>query len=290
MKLIHHGKILKDDQVLNSIGLKAKDFVVVMTKSRKKKKQKAPVTAQQTQNQDQAPPAQNQQQTAQTTEQPAQTGAQTAQTGQTQQQGNNTGASALVTGNQMEETIANLMAMGFPRSECVAALRAAFNNPDRAVEYLLTGIPANVVGVGQQQQANPAQAPPQQSQGAPAMSQGGPAQAMGQGAPQSAQLLTQLLQNPAMLNAVLQEISTIRPEAYQQIVQNMQANPQTAVQQFATLLNDPQVLQMFMQRMLMGGFGGQGGLPGMQQGANPGQRVVQLTAEEAESIQRLRNM
>merc|ERR1719499_1345353 len=170
MKLIHHGKILKDDQVLNSIGLKAKDFVVVMTKSRKKKKQKAPVTAQQTQNQDQAPPAQNQQQTAQTTEQPAQT-AQTAQTGQTQQQGNNTGASALVTGNQMEETIANLMAMGFPRSECVAALRAAFNNPDRAVEYLLTGIPANV-GVGAQQaqqaqqQAQPAQAQAQRSQGA----------------------------------------------------------------------------------------------------------------------------
>lgn len=33
--------------------------------------------------------------------------------------------------------------MGFPREECTAALRAAFGDSDRAVEYLLNGIPQN---------------------------------------------------------------------------------------------------------------------------------------------------
>ena len=39
--------------------------------------------------------------------------------------------------NLSQETIANLMGMGFTKEQVVKALRAANNNSDRAVEYLL---------------------------------------------------------------------------------------------------------------------------------------------------------
>ena len=41
-----------------------------------------------------------------------------------------------MTGPQLDSVIQNLMEMGFEREQCVRALRASFNNPDRAVEYL----------------------------------------------------------------------------------------------------------------------------------------------------------
>lgn len=40
-------------------------------------------------------------------------------------------------GAERAEAIANMEAMGFERSQIEAAMRAAFFNPDRAVEYLL---------------------------------------------------------------------------------------------------------------------------------------------------------
>ncbi|KAI9336651.1 hypothetical protein DFJ73DRAFT_663091 [Zopfochytrium polystomum] len=53
-------------------------------------------------------------------------------------------ASTLATGTAYQAAVQNLVEMGFPRAEVERAMRAAFNNPDRAAEYLMTGIPESV--------------------------------------------------------------------------------------------------------------------------------------------------
>lgn len=44
----------------------------------------------------------------------------------------------VVTGQAYENLVTEIMSMGYEREQVIAALRASFNNPDRAVEYLLT--------------------------------------------------------------------------------------------------------------------------------------------------------
>jgi UV excision repair protein RAD23 len=43
----------------------------------------------------------------------------------------------LLSGSQSEAVISQMESMGFPRSDINRAMRAAFFNPDRAIEYLL---------------------------------------------------------------------------------------------------------------------------------------------------------
>ncbi|PFH61679.1 hypothetical protein XA68_16562 [Ophiocordyceps unilateralis] len=69
-------------------------------------------------------------------------------------------SSGLAMGAQRAEAITNMEAMGFEKSHIEAAMRAAFNNPDRAVEYLLNGIPENVQQEQQQRAAPAAPAAP----------------------------------------------------------------------------------------------------------------------------------
>lgn len=81
-------------------------------------------------------------------------------------------ASHLLSGSALEQAVNSICEMGFPKEDVMRAMRAAYNNPERAVEYLMTGIPENVA---------PRVPPPQQAPAAGAAG-GAPAAAAGDAA------------------------------------------------------------------------------------------------------------
>ncbi|GAB0132648.1 hypothetical protein EsDP_00001077 [Epichloe bromicola] len=173
-KLIYSGKILKDDETVANYNIEEKGFVVCMVNKPKEK----PAPAAESSNT--APPATPAQPAASTPAVPA--GPAQSSSNQsavpatpTPQRSGEAGSgdpstSGLAMGAERAEAVANMEAMGFERSQIEAAMRAAFNNPDRAVEYLLNGIPENIQ---QEQQARQAAAAAAPAQTAPAATQGG---------------------------------------------------------------------------------------------------------------------
>jgi len=217
-------------------------------------------------------------------------------------------------GSAREGAIQELMNMGFERPEVERAMRAAFNNPDRAVEYLMDGIPAHLQqdagprSPGAQPPATPSPAAPipqTQQQASPQTNPTAPAnapvnlfeaaaqQAAAQrgGAPRAPATATptvagagaagvlgagnlDALRNNPQFQQLRQLVQT-NPHFLEPIIQNIaQGNPQ-----FAAVIN--QNPEAFLQLLAEGAGedGGDGGaLP-------PG--AIQVTPEEAEAIGRL---
>lgn len=171
-------------------------------------------------------------------------------------------ASALLTGDGLEATVMQIMEMGFEREQVMKAMRAAYNNPDRAVEYLMTGIPEGMDAPPQQGQApaapggggggggqpmiNPALMEALQQQ----MGGGQPAPTTGAGGPMENLLndpqfnmLRQLVQaRPDLLAPLLEQIGQAHPEVLQAIQENQE--------EFVRILNEPVDPQQQMQTQM----------------------------------------
>jgi len=151
LRLIYSGKILQDDNTVEFYKIEEKGFIVCMVQKKpaapaaapaasapkaeiKTPSTPAPATAQ-TPAAPAAAPSSGSSAPRDAPATPTPAGSTSTPSG---------GDSGLVMGTARTEAIDNMLGMGFEREQIDRAMRAAFNNPDRAVEYLLNGIPENV--------------------------------------------------------------------------------------------------------------------------------------------------
>jgi len=145
-RLIYSGKILQDSGTVESYKIEEKGFIVCMVS----KPKAAPAAA--AAETSKAPPATPAAQPASTPAAPVAPGggasaprdapgtptpAGAGATATTETPGRFDNPSTLAMGQQRQAAIQNMESMGFDRAQIDRAMRAAFNNPDRAVEYLL---------------------------------------------------------------------------------------------------------------------------------------------------------
>ncbi|KAF9324010.1 hypothetical protein BG006_000941, partial [Podila minutissima] len=211
------------------------------------------------------------------------------------------GDSALLTGSSLETAIQGMMEMGFPRDQCIAAMRASFNNPDRAVEYLMTGIPDHLQAPAPTPRAAPAARAPAAAAPAstPAAAAAATATAPGPAAaPQN--LFTAAAQAAAESRRTAtggaegngDSLAFLRDQPqFQQIRELVQANPDLLQPLLIQLgQTNPQMLQLinqnqqdFLALLNEGGEEGEGAAP-------PGANHIYVTQEEQEAIQRLESL
>ncbi|GKU92725.1 hypothetical protein SLEP1_g6417 [Rubroshorea leprosula] len=149
--LIHNGKVLKDETTLADNKVTEDGFLVVMLSKSKSigssgasSAQIASVTPSTTAPASTAPATEV---AIQAPVSKSSASASDAATANTQSDTYSQAASNLVAGSNLEQTIQQIMDMGggnWDKETVTRALRAAYNNPERAVDYLYSGIPETV--------------------------------------------------------------------------------------------------------------------------------------------------
>jgi UV excision repair protein RAD23 len=241
LKLIHSGKILKDEDIISACGIKENDFLVVMvTKAKKTAAPKEDTTATTvlpapTGSSAVAPPTVSTTADAATTtaEAPTPTNAAVEAASITTPAPTNTTASSVPDAPRPADTfpddvVTNLTSMGFPEAEVRHCLRAAHGNPDVAVEFLTNGIPDGVAAAASLVHATNSTAASTPS--AASSSTTRPLQAL-RNHPQFDALRRLVQTNPGALQQVLTQIGQQQPDLLAEI------NANQAI--FLEMMNEP---------------------------------------------------
>nr|XP_018259681.1 UV excision repair protein Rad23 [Kwoniella dejecticola CBS 10117]OBR81839.1 UV excision repair protein Rad23 [Kwoniella dejecticola CBS 10117] len=185
-KLIYSGKILNDAATVESLKIKEKDFLVVMVSKPKATPAPAastftpaPAAPAPSAPATETPAAATESAPASSTDAPAPAAPASTESSTAVESGL---GGSFVTGAALQAATDGMVEMGFERDLVVRALRASFNNPDRAVEYLMSG------NIPQIDAPGPAPAAPPPAAGAAAPSEPAqgtqPAQPVPSAAPQ----------------------------------------------------------------------------------------------------------
>ncbi|XP_036256033.1 UV excision repair protein RAD23 homolog A [Molothrus ater] len=276
-KLIYAGKILSDDVPIREYRIDEKNFVVVMVTKAKSALGSAPPEAGAPSEPPAAPPgpppaadAAPPPPAAPSEEPPAQdpppaltlpepAAGSVPPSGSSGRSAD--AASTLVTGSEYETMLSEIVSMGYERERVVAALRASYNNPHRAVEYLLTGIPGSPEPERPPvQESRPPEQPPPEGEN--------PLEFLRE-QPQFQNMRQVIQQNPALLPALLQQLGQENPQLLQQISQHQE--------QFIQMLNEP-----------LGELGELEGEVGAIGDESPQMNYIQVTPQEKEAIERLK--
>ncbi|KAG8763076.1 hypothetical protein FRC11_006199 [Ceratobasidium sp. 423] len=315
-KLIYSGKILSDDKTVESLGIKEKDFLVLMV-SKPKVTPAASTSAT-------PAPAAAPVPSAPVASTPAPAPAAPAPAAPAPALQPLHPEISFVAGGALNSAIENMMGMGFERDQIMRALRASYNNPDRAVEYLLTGIPEHLLAetappappasggpapaaAPVPAAANPAPATPAAPTPAAPAARPAATPATGGGAAAPMNLFAQAAaqaggNTPAstggdpgpgagISTAALENLQN--SPAFQQTIQAVQQNPallQPLIQQLAQ--SNPAMAQQIASNpellyQILGGMGGDEHGDDEEGGIPPGTHVINITQEEAEAIARL---
>ncbi|GMH30603.1 hypothetical protein Nepgr_032446 [Nepenthes gracilis] len=281
--LIHQGKVLKDATTLDENKVVENSFIVIMLAKAQSASPPAPASTAVHAPTTTVTPAQ----ATPTPSAPPHASAESDVYGQA--------ASNLVAGSNLEATIQHILDMGggsWDRNTVIRSLRAAYNNPERAVEYLYSGIPEQ------------AEAPPVAR--APSVGQGGQAANPPAQAPQAT--IPSSLPNTSPLDLFPQGLSNIGSDAgagnldflrdsqqFQALRAMVQANPQILQPMLQELAKqNPHLVRVIQEhqadflRLINEPIEGDENLFSQLASAMP--QAVTVTPEEREAVERLEAM